>query len=256
MSCPPPTPSSLIPDTLAAERINLFVTGKYNIINDWLQTMRPGVDQPQSMTYTPTQFQYLYNLLLQVPGIAGVKVYFANYVPNPPVTDPYIPAGMEYFLTILFAATDGDMKDTGDYYVVDNSANPPTPSVKKFQDATIPLSWINYYQQNILPLLQADGQQSNPAFLETKTIFYTMEDLAGWISIINCSGQPGNPVINGVEWSFATYGPDEEYANQLGQVITLTALNTDSNARVKTLSGGGGGNYDTGSPCPPDDICN
>jgi len=253
MSCPPPTPTTQIPDALAQARINLFTSGKYTIINNWLQTIRPGVNQPQSMGYTPAQFLFLYNLLAQVVGIAGVKVYFADYAPNPPATDPYLPTGMDYFVTIIFAATDSNMVDTGDYYRIDNSPNPPSPSVKKFADPAVALGWIDYYQENILPLLQAGGQKSDPSFLETKTIFYSMDDLAGWISILNCSGQPGNPTITGVQWSFATYLPDEQYADQLGQVISLLEI---SNALLKSGGGGGGGNYDTGSPCPPDDICN
>jgi hypothetical protein len=259
MNCPPPVSDSIIPDDLAASRIDKFLNGKFNILNDWLQTVSPGATASQSMQYAPGQFVYLVNLLASIPNIFGVKVYFAVYFPQPPATDPYLPNGMAYLLTVIFAATDSNYIDTGDYFTIDPTQTLPTPSVKKFPDGRIPQSWIDYYLQNNLPLLQADGQITNPDFLETKAIFYPLDYFMDWANIINCSGQPGNPVITGVDWSFATYLDDEDYPNQLGEVIALEegdSMNSKKEYGKEVSLTGGGGSYDTGSPCPPDDVCN
>jgi len=257
MTCPAPTPSTSISDDLAAQRIGLFATGKYSILNNWVRQQRPGINEAQSVSYTPAQFIALADALSQVDGIAGVKVYFASYLQSSPATDPYLPQGMEDLMTLVFAACDADNRDTGDYFTIDPTGTLPAPAVKRFADTAVPLSWNNYYQQDKLPLLQAAGQKTNPSFQETKLIMYPLSNFQEWADVLNCSGQPGSPVITAVLWSFATYLATETYAGQLGEVITLVPDSTavSSNAAAIPQGGGGGGSNDTGSPCPPDDVC-
>jgi hypothetical protein len=247
MSCPCPTPNSYVPEPLNSERIANYQNNKYSILNNWVNFMDPGVNEELNLPFTAQQFIDLVASLQAVPDIGGVRIYFASYQKNSPATDNYIPTGKQDLLTLIFAATDADMNDTGDYFNIDYTGTTPGPSVKTLT-SQMASSWVKYYQSIKLYLLQKAAVETNPNFLETKALWHPIGDLTDWLCIVNCSGQPGCPVVTGVQASFSAYNPGENYANQLGLEFEMTDNTTGS---IKPLTGDGDGGYDTGNPCPP-----
>jgi len=246
MNCPCPTPQSFVPEPLNTERIGNYETLKFPVLNSWVQFMQPAATEEQSLPFTAQQFKDLVAALGAVQGITGVRIYFASYKKDSPATDGIIPSGKENLLTLIFAATGAGMNDTGDFFNIDYTGTTPAPAVKTLT-AAMASDWVEYYQSIKLYLLQQAGMESDPGFLETKALWHPFSDFTDWLCIVNCSGQPGCPVVTNVQASFSAYNPDENFANQLGLMFEMT----DSNAGTSKALAGGDGGYDTGSPCPP-----
>lgn len=264
MACPCKVPGSYIPHDLAVLRIAKFQANKFPWIDAWVKFKHPTMQEESLLRFDVKEFTSLLDTLVAIPGIGGVRIYFASYNKNGTVTDPILPKGKEDLLTVIFASTDGKGLDTGKYFNVDYTSSTTKPYLKDLTQAQSS-DWVKYFQDNKLYLLQQEGKKTNPAFLETRSIWFAINHITDWKCIIECSNEPGMTPIIFVQLAFAAYIDTDNWPNQLSFVIQMmgsgptgpVVLNLENLpwfqqelTKLKRYD-----DYDTGSPCPPSPGC-
>lgn len=264
-----PLPRTYVLPNLANERIGNFMTLKRRLLSQFLGNNR---EEATGISYSIDHFNELLSRIKAIPNVSGMKAYFASYKADAdPIKNKDIPAGCEDLLTVIYAPTTGKdeyLSDTGDFFTI-NFKNGKAPLVQTLTKE-IAGNWVRYYRDAKIPVLEDAMKPGSPGFMETRSLFYTIEDIDEWIAEIECWNQQGK-AITGVFISFAAYLETESVypANQLTLIISLDQLvvvhtekfkmlfrlektsNFNYRKKLKIAGGENSEDLDTGNPSPP-----
>ncbi len=281
-----PLPRSYVPNRTANNRIDGFINKKYIPLSKLL----PGSKyEAKEIPYNQNQLLRLKEVICNIPGADGIRMYFASYGKNTAQPTPSIPTGYEDLLTIIFAPTshrDGlRKKDTGHYFII-NPTSPECTTAPDYGVKSISFEaadhFVKMYKQNKLPRLLEVGREDDQNFDETLSIWFPLTFLEEWLQEIYCWQMADNGTTNGLLFIFAAYSETElamsqdeirhEVPYQLSLIIRLAHI-TSRGAKIFDIENYEGfherlnkaidenltvqftrsstTNFDTGKPCPP-----
>ena len=266
--CQDTRPTIFIDEDLADRRISKFVRLKHGILTEAISKIE-GINKTETtcITYTERQFSKLLDNLKNTAGVSGFRVYFASYIfleDDPDNENDYIPFGHNNLLTLIFAPTksveiSGQIKhrDIGSYYIIDPSDPRKMPT--DIKTTSIKKRWVDHYLIKKLKKIE-----EKYGIEETKSMWYTKDEIYELIAEIKCWQDKPNPVKK-VNIFFSCYLQNEMREEQgmtydLSKKLTIVfnfetekELSESEQKRIndffvplKKFK-----DYDTGSPCPP-----
>ena len=280
---------AVLPGSLGPERVRYFTTDtyKFSLLN---QVTFNAVGNFAESVYQLNLTKFLELLDKFNPTVYnGIRAYFACYPDEPNAEErPYVPAGMEGQLTLLFVPTfddpnaiqSGKDDDHQFWHLGSGSIGKLTPLPRPgtvSQQEDIVTRWISHYQQNRMYHLEQDGKTATGSqdFRETRSHWYSMKTIAGdgakdkgLLFYINCARQPGdNPVIElYIQWAafLATEQAPDKYPKYQLSIIFYLRQQKDPPPNkhnmfpvVNPIVFGSliSASADTGLPCPPLNYC-
>lgn len=139
-----------------------------------------GKPETTSLYFSLNDFSTVIDRLSAIPGVAGVKMYFATYCTTGNAdVDIVARSGYMDQLTLIFGATDGNQNDLGQYFLIRPSGG------ILFLTVDIALMLVRCYQQVKMPfLVKIINGAGLSTFQETKALWYRLDKFNGPFDMI------------------------------------------------------------------------